>query len=94
MGYHVYHSQLSCLTPVSGELKTVTHMANMRPNGASLPKQQPLSENRKITCTLKEGVNKADINVNIQPVVRGVMMVKVKHLIILTLSARNYVFIL
>lgn len=36
MGYRVYHSQLSCLTPVSGELKIVTHMAVMQTNGGIL----------------------------------------------------------
>lgn len=43
MGNHVYHSQLSCLTPVNAELKTITHTANMRTRGdgsAGKPEQQ------------------------------------------------------
>lgn len=86
MGYHVYHSQLSCLTPVSGELKAVTHAANMQMHRA---RSGWLLKTKK-TYIMKEGVNKKCININIK---RSVMMMK-KKTIISSLPARNDVYIL
>lgn len=61
MGNHVYHSQLSCLTPVSGEFKTVTDIANM----------QTHRDRSGGLYTLKMGINKEYINIKKKnPVVR------------------------
>ena len=54
MGYLVYHSQLSCLTPVSGKLKRVTHIAHRQTHGDSLARRQPLSPRDRRKTLLME----------------------------------------